>query len=388
MKRSACVLFLVTGLAWTGVAPTMAQSAPPATAAPQTPVPAVPDPGDTQPRSTIVERVLVRVNGEILTQSELTQRQAALLREQQAINLPNDQLQAKLTEITPIILEDAVDELLLVQRAREMGVTFSDAQFTQALENIKKQNGWTEEQLNAELTRAGMTREQLRQDLERTALVQAVQAREIGPSMTITQPEIRQYYKEHSEQFMTPETVTLRQLLVAVPSRSNEPGQPQDAAADAAARARIEDLRTKAVAGADFAKLVQEQSDSDAAIKTNGGLVGPVRVEDLNPALKDAILSLQPGEVSPPIRTQGGYQILKLETRAVPELRPFDSVRGEIESAIRNERLEPETEKMLERLRSSAVIEWKDDNYKAMYEARMGTTTGTTRTTGTTGTAQ
>jgi parvulin-like peptidyl-prolyl isomerase len=362
MKRSACIVLMVAGLASAAARPAAAQTPAP----PPEPVP----PGS----STIVERVLVRVNGEILTQSELTQRQAASLREQQATDLPDDQLQARLTEITPIILEDAVDELLLVQRAREMGVRFSDAQFTQALENIKKQNEWTDEQLNLELTRAGLTREQLRQDLERTALVQAVQAREIGPSMTITQPEVRQYYRENPEQFMTHETVTLRQLLVAVPAEANEPGQPQDAAA----RARIEDLRTKAVGGADFARLVADNSDSDAAVKANGGLVGPVRVEDLNPALKDAILSLQPGEVSAPIRTQGGYQILKLEARAVAELRPFEAVRSEIESAIRNARLPSETERMLERLRSSAVIEWKDDDLQTMYEKRVAERAGAT----------
>jgi peptidyl-prolyl cis-trans isomerase SurA len=333
----------------------------------------VPAPRPSQPNSTIVERVLVRVNGEILTQTELTQKQAAYLREQQLLNLPDAELQARLAEITPMLLEDAVDELLLVQRGREMGVTFTDSQFTQALENIKKQNNLTEEQLNQELAKAGLTREQLRQDFERTALVQAVQAREIGPSMTITQPEVRQYYAAHPERFMTPETVTLRQLLISVPSRPNEPGRAESPAAEAAARARIEDLRTKAIAGADFAELVRENSDTDANAKANGGLVGPVLLEDLNPALKDPILKLQPGEITEPIRTQGGFQILKLENRAVPELRPFESVRAEIESAIRNERLPSEQEKVLERLRSSAVIEWKDEDLRAMYEKRVET---------------
>jgi hypothetical protein len=49
-------------------------------------------------------------------------------------------------------------------------------------------------------------------------------------------------------------------------------------------------------------------------------------------------------------------------------LRPFDSVRSEVENAIRNERLEPETRKMVDRLRAQAVIEWKDENYRKMYE--------------------
>lgn len=351
-------------------AATPAPATPPATPAESTPAaPASAADDLTSPRpSTIVERVLVRVNGEIFTQTELTRKQVQYLREENMTALPQDQLQAKLAEITPMLLDDAVNNLLLVQRGREMGVTFTDADFQAAIDNIKKQNNLTDEQFEAALKSEGLTRDELRTSLEQARLVQAVQRQEIGPSMTITQEEQRQYYKAHPDMFMTPETVTLRQLLIAVPSKPGQPGVPVDAATDAAAKAQAEQLRAQALNGADFAQLVREHSSTDAASKASGGLVGPVKVADLNPALKDAILSLEPGGVSEPIRTQGGYQILQLENRTTPELRPFDAVRLDIEQAIRSERLGPETEKMIERLREQAVIEWKDDKYKQMYE--------------------
>jgi peptidyl-prolyl cis-trans isomerase SurA len=316
--------------------------------------------------------VLVRVNGEIFTQGELTQKQIEVLREKRLTGLTDDKLQAELAAITPLILVEVVDDLLLVQRGREMGAKFTDEYFNRSLENIKKDNNLNDAQLKEALAQEGLTLEQLRQNLERIELRRAVTQREIGPSMTITQEEQRQYYAKHRAQFMTPDTVTLRQLLVAVPSKPGEPGQAADPVAEAAAKTKIADLRAKAAAGADFAQLVSSSSDADAAAKANGGLVGPVKVEDLNPVLKDAILSLKPGEVSQPIRTPGGYQILRLETRAVPEPRSFESVRSEVEAAIRNERLGPETEKMLQRLRTEAVIEWKDENYRKMYETARG----------------
>jgi peptidyl-prolyl cis-trans isomerase SurA len=321
-----------------------------------------------QTKSVIVERVLVRVNGEVFTQTELTQRQVDVLREKNLTALTDDRLQSELAEITPAILVEVVDDLLLVQRGREMGVKFTDEYFKRALENIKKDNNLNDAQLKEALSQQGLTLEQLRQNLERVELRRAVQQRELMPSMTITQEEQRQYYAAHKSQFMTPEAVTLRQLLVAVPVRPADAGKPADPAVEAAARTKITGLRDKAVAGQDFAELVRSSSDADATAKANGGLVGPVKVEDLNPSLKDAILGLKVGEVSQPIRTAGGYQILKLETRTVSEQRPFDSVKGEVEAAIRNERLEPETEKMLQRLRTQAVIEWKDASYKKMYE--------------------
>ena len=332
--------------------------------APATPAPAAPG------RSAIIEKVLVRVNGEIFTQSELTQRQVDVLREsrQGQAALTDDRLQAELAKITPLILVDVVDDLLLVQRGREMGVKFTEESFNRALENIKKDNNLNDTQLKEALSQQGMTIEQLRQNLERAELRRAVQQREIGPSMTITQEEQRQYYASHRAQFMTPETVTLRQLLITVPTRPGDASQTPDPIAEGAAKVRIGDLRAKALAGADFAQLVRENSDVDAAARANGGLAGPVKVEDLNPLLK-GLLSLKPGEITEPIRTPGGYQILKLEARTVPELRPFDTVRTEVENSIRNQRLEPETEKMLSRLRTGAVIEWKDETYRKMYES-------------------
>src|SRR5689334_11227620 len=80
-----------------------------------------------QGKSEIIERVIVRVNGEIFTQSELTQRQIDALRDQgkSATSLN----QADLDKITPDLLVGAVDDLLLVQRAKEMGVKFDDSQF-------------------------------------------------------------------------------------------------------------------------------------------------------------------------------------------------------------------------------------------------------------------
>ena len=319
-------------------------------------------------RGVIVERVLVRVNGEIFTQTELTQRQVEALRDKKVGPLNDARLQEELASVTPDILVGVVDDLLLVQRGREMGVKLTDEGFNRALDNIKKDNNLNDAQLKEALSEQGMTLEQLRQNLERAELRRAVQQRELMPSMTITQEEQRQYYATHKAQFMTPETVTLRQLLVQVPVRPGDASNAPDPAAETAARTRIMALRDRAVAGEDFAQLVRDHSDTEAIAKANGGLVGPVKVEEINPVLKEAILGLKAGEVTQPIRTAGGFQILKLETRVVSEQRSFDSVRTEVEQILRNERLEPEQVKLLDRLRTQAVIEWKDDNYKKMYE--------------------
>ena len=211
--------------------------------------------------------------------------------------------------------------------------------------------------------------DQLRQNLERSYFIQGVQQREIGPSLTITLEEQRQYYEKNKAQFMTPLTVTIRELMVAVPTRTEKGQEVFSQADDAAAKTKIEALRARAVAGEDFLALVK--SSSESATKAADGLIGPINVMDINPALKAALDKLEQGGITEVIRGPRGYQVFKLETRAVPAQRPFTEVRSEIENAIRSERIQPETKKMLARLRAQAVIEWKDEDFKRVYETRL-----------------
>lgn len=364
----ACALGLLAAIATPGAAQDTASSpaVPPSSTA--APAPASP----AGPVSTIVERVLVRVNGEILTQSQLTTLQIEALRERE--QPPSGaEVEPAIAEITPALLVAAVDNLLLVQHGRELGLTFTQEQFQQAIENIKKANKLDDAALANVLAQDGLTLEDIRQRLEQQYFIQGVEQREIGPSMTITLEEQRQYYKRNSEQFMTPLTITIRELLVTVPTRTQGGQEVFSAADDEAAKAKITGLRDRAVAGEDFTAMISANSDS--ATKSSGGLIGPVNVEDLSPALKDMFAKLEPGQFSEPIRTTRGYQVFELEERATPQMRPFDEVRREIETAIRMERLEPEKQKLLARLRTQAVVEWKDDSLRQIYERQIAATT-------------
>jgi peptidyl-prolyl cis-trans isomerase SurA len=367
MKRAVSVLGSLVWALSLAAAPGLA-AAQPTSSTPTMPAPAAaPSTSGSGRPSTVIERVLVRVNGEILTQSQLTARQIEALR---AEGTDQSQVEAKLAEITPHLLVAAVDELLLVQRGRELGISFSDETFKSAVENIKKQNNLDDAGLRAALAQEGMTMDDLRRNIEQSYFIQGVQQREIGPSMTITLEEQRQYYKRNPDKFMTPLTVTIRELLVNVPTRVQSGKEVFSVADDEAAKEKIAALRTRAVQGEDFAGIVGSESDDTAARKT-GGLIGPLNVEDLSPALQELLVKLEPGQVSEPVRGPRGYLLYKLEERSTPELRPFDEVRREIEQAIRSERIEPETQKMLARLRAQAVIQWKDENLQRLYEQRI-----------------
>ena len=333
----------------------------------QEPTPQTPPPPQT--KGTILQKIIVKVNGEIFTQTDLEEQQILMLREKDPKIQQNDAaLQSALAEITPTILVEAVDELLLIQRARELKRPFTDDNFRNAVENVKKQNNLDDAGLQKAMAQEGITLAQLRANFEKAYLVQLAQ-QEIMRGMTLTEQEARQYYAKHPDQFLKPASVTVREILVEVPTTVGPDGQPAiNAAENEAAQQKIAAIRERLIKGEDFEKVAAEASDSGT--KANGGLIGTVLMSDLDASLREVFSKLEPGQVSEPVRTSRGYQVFKLDSRSAAEPRPFETVRDEISQRIYQERLQGEMKAYLDKLREVALIEWRDAAYKEMYEKK------------------
>jgi len=322
-------------------------------------------------RAEILEQILVKVNGEIFTKTDLEQRQVSALRQKgQQIDLKSDpanqQLRKALDEITPQIMVDAVDEMLLVQRGKELGYKLSDEQFKGVLDNIKKENKLeNEEQFQAALKAEGITMVDLRRNLERSMLVQRVQQNEVMGKIGVSEEEARKYYDAHLNEFTTPQSATLREILIAVPTDTNKG---LNVAADEAAKAKADDIRERVTTGSEsFEKLAAEVSDAPS--KANAGLIGPISLNDLSADLRKIIDGIKPGDVTPPTRMARGYQLYKLEALTVAQTMPFEQAREQIGDRVFTDKRKAEYQKYLEKLRAQAIIEWKNPDVKKAFEA-------------------
>ena len=314
----------------------------------------------------VVEQVLVRINGDILTKSEFEQRQVTALRQRQELaNVTPDspELKKAIAEITPQLVLDAIDELLLVQRGRELGYKMGDDQFNSILGNIKKQNNLDDEaKFQAALKSEGMTLADLRTQLEKQMLVQQVMSREIAQKISINDDEARAYYESHKQEFSTPASITLREILIEVPTSNGA----INVAADDAAKEKALSARNRLMGGEPFARLAAEVSD--AGSKANGGLIGPLSYTDLAPDLQKMIDSMKVGDITQPLRTPRGYQLLKLEERADVKVKTFEEARDEIGNKVGDQKLAAERERYIDRLRDQATIVWRNDELKKAYE--------------------
>jgi peptidyl-prolyl cis-trans isomerase SurA len=151
-------------------------------------------------------------------------------------------------------------------------------------------------------------------------------------------------------------------MLIAVPL--SEKGI--NVAQDDAAREKAEDLRKRVVAGEPFAQLASENSDSGS--KANGGAIGPISRSDLSPELQKLLASMKQGDVSAVLRTQRGYQFIKLETSVGAKTKTLDEARAEVSDKLAGEKRQGHLETYLQQLRSQAIIDWKNEEVKKAFE--------------------
>ena len=314
----------------------------------------------------VFEQVLVKVNGDIITKTEFEQRQVAELRNRPElgnVSPTSPELRKAVVEITPDLILAAVDELLLMQRGRELGWAMGDEQFNTWLVGFKKQNNLDDDAMfQAALKQEGMTMADLRRNLEKAMLVSNVQRAEVNDKIGVTEEEAKAYYAEHAKEFTTPSEVTLREILIEVPTTDKG----VNVAQDDEVKARAEALRARLLGGEPFPRLAADFSAAPS--RANGGLIGPLRQDELAPAFQKVLEPMKVGDITEPIRTTRGYQLLKLESRTEVRVRSFADARGAIGDRVAETKRQGELMKYLDRLRSQATVTWRNDELKRAYD--------------------
>ncbi len=318
-------------------------------------------------RAEIIEQIIVKVNGDILTKTELEAREVAVLRQRGQSNLTDADLKQAIADMTPQLLVDAVDEMLILQRGRDLGYKLGDDQFKDILDRIKKDNKIeTEEQFQAALKQEGLTLADLRKSIERNMIISRVQQNEVMGKISVSEEEARRYFESHQNEFLTPATLMIREILVAVPADAKG----LNVAKDDEAKAKAEALRARVMSGESFDKMAESDAN-EAPSKANGGLIGPIKLEELAPELRKLFEPLKTGGITPVVRTQRGYQFFKVESKTEQTVLPFDQARDQIANKVAQTKQRGEVQKFMARLRADAIIEWKNPELKKLYDDRV-----------------
>jgi peptidyl-prolyl cis-trans isomerase SurA len=316
-----------------------------------------------RPTAETIEAVLVKVNGDILTKTDLEQRQVQYMRAKNLQPADDAALKKTIEDITPEVVSEAIDELLLVQRGKALNYKMTDEDFDRVVQNIRKENKLdTEEAFQAALKQEGMSLPELHKTLERQMLIARVTQNEVMAKVGITEEEARKYHSEHVKDFTKAGTVTIREILVKVPVENGS----INVAADQTAKQKADDIHKRALAGESFDQLASEFSDSPS--KANGGLIGPLNMNELTPGFKKLVDPMKVGDVSEVLPGQGGYQIIKIEARTADEVLTPEAAHDRISDALYEEKRQVYIRRYLNKLRSQATIEWKNDEIRKAFE--------------------
>ncbi len=290
----------------------------------------------------IVEAILVRVNERVMTVSDFRERLQAELA-QVGQPLTGEELKKFAREV----FTTTVDELVLLEMAREKKLTIDDATIDQAIEDLREQNELQDDEaFQAALTGAGLTEEGLRQRYSRNMLLQRAVQSEIKPT-EITEEEVRQQYEVNKEQYRVPAKVELDQVFFPVgPDASGT--QVRRVAQGLVDRVREgSDLRAEAtLAGAEIQEL------------------GAIPVEDLRPVIQNALDSLGEEGVTDPLDTAGGYLVVHLIRRIPAGYESFDEVAESIRRQLSQEAYKDQTQGMVERLKDDYLVEVHEDRFE------------------------
>lgn len=264
-----------------------------------------------------VNPAVIEVNGEKIYAAEISMTMQNLTaqmggREQ----FENDQ------QLVQMATQRVVEQQLLAQEAVRTNVQPNELRLAEMMQSLERQAGGREA-LESNLSTFGMTYDQLAGYVREIELSRALIEKQIGPTISVSDEEVKTFYAENPELFDAQEQVHARHIVfkAALDADAETVGQ---------ARAKAEDARRRALEGEDFAELARELSEGPAA--PNGGDVGFFSRGQTAPAFESAAFALAPGGISPVVRTPFGLHVIKVEekrpARRVPLDEVFDHVRN------------------------------------------------------------
>src|SRR5712672_342769 len=296
-----------------------------------------------------VEEIIARVNNEIITRSELDKARAAAEEEAKQEcqgKCTPEQLRTDIEDRQKNTLRELIDQSLLVQRGKDMGVNV-EPEVIKKLDQLRQQNKIDSmEDLEKAVTAQGSNWEDFKNTIRNGILTQRVISNEVGSHINIGKEEVAKYYNDHKKEFVRPEQVALREIEVTTEGKKDEELPELKKKAETALK-RVKD-------GEDFGEIAKRFSDSSTA--KQGGFLGVYKRGELSKQLEDMVFKMKKNELTDVMDTKQGYLVLQVLERYEPGEQPLNKVENEITDHLYSQRMEPAMRNYLKTLREQSYV--------------------------------
>jgi peptidyl-prolyl cis-trans isomerase SurA len=308
----------------------------------------MPSSARAQAKAAVVEEIIARVNNDIITQSDY-QHADMQLKDEIAHDCQNclpDKLAAEYKDQQKDLLRGLIDQSLMVQRAKDMGISV-ESDLVKRLDDVRKQNNMNSiEELEKAVEGSGLPWEDYKTQIRNGMLTQEVIRREVGSHINIPNEEVKTYYDAHSQEFTRPEQVVLTEIFLSTEGKSPEEME--------SVQKKTEDLRNRVVKGDDFNEIAKRYSEGSTA--KDGGDLGTFQRGQLSPQLEAIVFKMEKNQITDVIQTKTGFEVLKVENHFQAGLQPLDKVENEVMNKLYMEKMQPSMRTYLGELREESYV--------------------------------
>jgi peptidyl-prolyl cis-trans isomerase SurA len=291
-------------------------------------------------RAEPVNRILVTVNQEVITQYDLDQTVARLNRNNEKIKTSTSE------DLKKMALDYLIGEALIHNEIQKMGTKVTDKEIDQAVASVLERNKLTLEGLKKQLASSGSNLETYRKGIaEQMARLRWVQ-QTVGPKVQVSDAEIEAFLAQNSKAIDTAQSVHLAQLVVSADSSSEDDLQK--------AKERVQKAYQEWKKGKPFEALLKEYGGAGS------GDLGKVGFSGLNPSVASAVAPLNAGEVSEPVQSGDGWILVQLIDKPETPLKGNAELKETARDRIYDMKLQEELNRYADQLKGKAYIEVKD----------------------------
>jgi peptidyl-prolyl cis-trans isomerase SurA len=301
-----------------------------------------------QPRPASAGEIVASVNNDVITLAEYQKAEQQLRDEvtHDCQGCPPDKIDAQFKQQQKDLLRGLIDQVLMVQRAKDMGIRV-ESELNKRLDEIRQQNGLaTIGDLQKGVEGSGLSWEDYKTTLRNSMLQKEVVKREVGAHLEISGDEVKQYYESHPQEFALPERVILSEISLSTEGKS--PGEFD------AVRKKVEGLRSSVLNGDDFNQVAAMYSQGSTA--KDGGNLGTFKKGELAPQIEAIVFQLGKGQITEVIQTRTGFEFLKVEDHFQAEVQPMDKVETQIRDTIYAQKMQPRMREYLAELREESYV--------------------------------
>ncbi|MGA7626345.1 MAG: peptidylprolyl isomerase [Candidatus Acidiferrales bacterium] len=308
----------------------------------------IPAAARAQAKAAVVEEIIARVNNDVITLSDY-QKADQQLREEVAHDCqgcPPEKVEGDYKSQQKDLLRGLIDQSLLVQRAKDLGISV-ESELIKRLDEVRKQNGLGSlEDLEKAVEGSGIAWEDYKTQIRNGMLTQEVMRKEVGSHINIGNEEVKKYYDEHQQEFTRPEQVALSEIFLSTEGKSPEE--------IASVQKKAEDLRNRVVKGDEFSEIAKRYSEGSTA--KDGGDLGTFQREQLSPQLEEVVFKMEKAQITEVIQTKTGFEVLKVENHYQAGLQPLDKVENEIMNKLYMQKMQPTMRQYLAQLREESYV--------------------------------